>query len=138
MSEPYSSDLSHARVGEDDKVLPITVYVLYILGWASFALLPLVGFIMAYALKGKAAPWARTHYVFAIRTAWIALIGWVAVGFIAALGIPLTLILVGFALWWIAGGLAGLIGVWVTVRCIVGLTYASRSEPYPRPDAWII
>ncbi|OYX31361.1 MAG: hypothetical protein B7Y99_10245 [Caulobacterales bacterium 32-69-10] len=138
MTEPYASDLPPARVGDDDKLLPIAVYVLYILGWASIGLTPLIGFVMAYALKGRAADWARTHYVFAIRTAWIGLIGWVAVGLIYVLGAPLTLVMIGFLFWYIAAALAGLIGVWVTVRCVVGLIYAARREAYPRPSAWII
>jgi uncharacterized membrane protein len=138
MTEPYASDLSRARAGDDDKVAPIAVYVLYLLGWTTGPVTPLVGFIMAYALKGRAAPWARCHYVFAIRTAWLAMIGWVAVGLLVALGTPLTLILVGFLIWKLAIALAVLIGVWVTVRAVVGLVYAARAEAYPRPDAWII
>jgi uncharacterized membrane protein len=138
MTEPYASDLHPARAGDDDKVMPVAVYVLYLLGWATGPITPFVGFIMAYALKGKAAPWARSHYVFAIRTAWLALIGWVAVGLLIALGTPLTLILVGFLIWKVALAFAVVIGVWVTVRAAVGLIYASRCEAYPRPDAWII
>jgi uncharacterized membrane protein len=138
MTEPYASDVTPARANDDDKVMPIVVYVLYICGWASIGLTPVIGFIMAYALKERAPDWARTHYVFAIRTAWISLIGWVLVGLLFLLGTPLLLIFVGFLLWYVAAGLAGLIGVWVTARCIVGLIYASRCEPYPRPLAWIV
>ena len=137
MSEPLVSDLPQTRDG-DEKLLPIAVYILYILGWASIGLTPLIGFVMAYALKARAPDWVRTHYVFAIRTAWLGLIGWVAVALIYVLGAPLLLVMVGFLLWYVAAGLAGLIGVWVTVRCIAGLIYASRCEPYPRPSAWIV
>jgi uncharacterized membrane protein len=142
MTEPYASDLSPPRpaihAGDDDKTMPIVVYILFILGWASAGLTALVGFVMAYSLKGKSADWVRTHYVFAIRTAWLALIGWVFVGLLLVLGTPLTLIFVGFLLWKLAFVLGGLIGVWVTVRCVVGMIYAARSEPYPRPAAWIV
>ncbi len=138
MTEPYASDLTPARTGADDKLMPIVVYILYILGWASLGLTPLIGFVMAYALKGQAPDWVRTHYVFAIRSAWMGLIGWVVVGLLFVLGTPLTLILVGFLVWKVAAVLGALIGVWVTVRCVVGLIYAARSEPYPRPSAWII
>lgn len=138
MTEPYAPDLPHVRQGDDDKTMPIVVYVLYILGWASMGLTPLVGLAMAYSLKGRSVDWIRTHYVFAIRTAWIGLIGWVVVGLLFVLGTPLTLILVGFLVWKLALVLGALIGVWVTVRCVMGLIYAVRSEPYPRPCAWIV
>lgn len=137
MTEPYASDLPPARIGDDDKTLPIAVYILYILGWAG-GLTAVIGFVMAYALKGGAAPWVRTHYVFAIRTVWIALIGFVAVGLLCLLALPLMLVMVGFLVWWVAITIGSLIGVWVTLRCVVGLTYAARSEPYPRPSAWIV
>jgi uncharacterized membrane protein len=122
----------------DDKVLPIVVYALYLLGWASFAVAPLIGFFIAYVQKDHAAHWARTHYVFLIRTVWIALIWFVVAGLLVMLGIPLTIILIGFALLKVAGLIAILVGVWVSVRCVVGLIYASRGEAYPRPRTWLV
>lgn len=140
MTDPLASDAAVPRspVATDEKLMPIVVYILYILGWISGGLTALVGFVMAYSLKERAPDWVRTHYVFMIRTAWLGIIGWLIVGLLFVLGIPLTLVLIGFLMWKVAAGLALLIGIWVTVRCIVGLTYATRCEPYPRPQALIV
>jgi uncharacterized membrane protein len=139
MTEPLASDAPVPRspLATDEKLMPIVVYVLYLLGWAG-GVTALVGFLMAYALKERAPDWVRTHYVFLIRTVWIGLIWAVAAGLLIVLGLPLTLVLIGFLFLKIAFGLLGLLSVWVTVRCVVGLIYAARCEPYPRPQAWII
>jgi uncharacterized membrane protein len=139
MTEPLASDppVPTARTADDEKLMPIVVYVLYLLGWAG-GVTALVGFIMAYALKERAPPWVRTHYVFLIRTVWVGLIWLLIAGMLMVLGLPLTLVLIGFLLWKIAFGIVSLVGVWVTVRCVVGLIYAARAEAYPRPQAWII
>lgn len=138
MTEPHASDDTVSRSPSADDRLPlVVVYVLYLLGWA-FGLTAAVGFVMAYALKERAPDWVRTHYVFLIRTGWFGMIGLLTAGFLAVLGAPLTLILVGFLVWKIAAGLAMAVGIWVTVRCVIGMTYALRCEPYPRPRTLIV
>jgi uncharacterized membrane protein len=140
MSEPTLDPTAPATpaVVDDDKVMPVVIYVLYLLGWVTAGVTPVIGFFMAYAQKGRASPTARSHFVFQIRTGWISLIVGLGAALLMLLGLPLMIILVGFAL--LQAGLAifGLLGVWVTVRAVVGLIYASRNDPYPRPDAWII
>ena len=122
---------------DDDKTLPMVVYVLYLIGFAG-GLTLLIGFIMAYVLKGNAGPIARSHFVFQIRTVWIGLAWALLGGVIALVGLPLTLVLIGFLFLKLAFGIFGLIGIWFLVRCVVGLIYASRGEAYPRPAAWLI
>ncbi len=117
--------------------MPMVVYVLYLIGLVN-GLTILIGFVMAYALKGNAGEMARSHYVFLIRTIWIALAWSLIAGLIMLVGLPLTLVLIGFFFLHLAWGIFGLIGVWFTVRCVVGLIYLSRGEPYPRPSAWLI
>jgi len=139
MTEPLASDPAPppGALAGDEKLMPIVVYVLYLLGWAG-GLTAIVGFIMAYSLKERAPDWARTHYVFLIRTVWIGLIWGISAALLIVLGLPLTLVLIGFLFLKVAFVILGLLSVWVTVRCAVGLIYAARSEAYPRPRAWII
>jgi uncharacterized membrane protein len=139
MTEPLASDpaLPRSPVAGDEKLTPIVVYVLYLLGWAG-GVTAVIGFFMAYALKARAPDWARTHYVFLIRTVWIGMIWAIAAVLLIVLGLPLTLVLIGFLLWKVGFGILGLLSLWVTLRCVVGLLFAVRAEPYPRPRAWII
>jgi uncharacterized membrane protein len=139
MTEPLASTPAPppSSLAGDEKLMPIVVYVLYLLGWLG-GLTAIVGFVMAYSLKERAPDWARTHYVFLIRTVWIGLIWGIAAALLIVLGLPLTLVLIGFLFLKVAFGILGLLSVWVTVRCVVGLIYAMRSEAYPRPRAWII
>lgn len=139
MSDPLTLDRPPAPAGatHDDKILPITIYVLYLIGLFNGVTI-LLGLIMAYVLKAGASDRALSHYVFQIRTVWV----WLAWTVIAALlflvGFPLTLIGVGFILWAIAWAVVALIGVWFAVRCAVGLAHISRDQTYPRPWSWLI
>lgn len=137
MSSPYASDPGLPTHAADDKVFPVVIYVLYLLGWAG-GLSLLIGFVMAYALKGGAGPRARSHFVFQIRTVWISLVWLMLSGALILVGLPLTLVLVGFLFLKLAFLLFGLIGLWFLVRSIVGLLFALRGEAYPRPRAWLV
>jgi uncharacterized membrane protein len=140
MSEPLASDSALSRPLEpsEDKTMPVVVYVLYLLGFATGFVTTVIGAVMAYAIRKGASERVRSHYVFLIRTAWISLLWLVVVGMIFLIGLPLTVILIGFLFWWIAGAILTLIGVWFVLRCVVGLIFLSRGEAYPRPQAWII
>jgi len=77
----------------------------------------------------------RTHYTFLIRTFWIGLAWCVLAGVILAVGIPLSFILIGIPLLILAKIMFGVGAVWYGLRCILGLVFLSRGEPYPRPYA---
>ncbi|HTK34832.1 MAG TPA: hypothetical protein VL358_06025 [Caulobacteraceae bacterium] len=126
MSEPVP------RRFDDDLIAPIVGYVLDLLG------LGLFGLILAYVKKGGAGEIARSHYVFQIRTLWIGL-AWAGLGGVVFLiGVVLAIVLIGFAFIPVAHGIWALAGIWFIVRCVVGLIYALRGQPYPRPRAWLI
>ena len=127
MSEP-----ALPRSFDDDLVLPIVVYVLNLIG------LGLIGLIIAYVRKGSAGEIARSHYVFQIRTLLIGLAGLLLGGFIGVLGVPLTLVAIGFAFLQLAHSILALTGLWFVIRCVVGLIFAARGQAYPRPTAWLI
>ena len=73
MTEPLYEHPAHGieRLDED-RTMPVVVYVLYLLGFAG-GITAFIGFVMAYALKGRASERMRSHYVFQIRTVWIGL-----------------------------------------------------------------
>lgn len=122
----------------DEKVLPIAVYVLYLLGFASGGLSTVVGLIMAYVLRTPSRPVAATHYTFLIGTFWISVVATIVFGLLLAVGIPLSVVIVGLPM--VAVGGLGLcaVTVWFVVRCIVGLIRAAQDEPYPAPRSWML
>ena len=99
------------------------IYALYLAGFV-IGITVLIGLVMAYVNRGKAGGWIETHYTWAIRTFWIALLG----GFVSLL---LMLVAIGFLL-------ALAVAVWVIVRCVIGLQAVSRGEPIKNPESWWI
>ena len=99
------------------------IYVLYLAGFF-IGITPLTGVVIAYINRGKAGGWVETHYTWAIRTFWIALLG-------GLVSVILMLVLIGFLL-------AIALAVWMIVRCIVGLQAASRGEPIANPQSWLL
>lgn len=122
---------------EEDKVLPAVVYGLYLLGFTN-GLTFVIGLIVAYVNRDTAGPINESHYTFAIRTFWLSiawfLIGAVLLGF----GIPLSLLLIGIPMMIFGGAIIGAVSLWFVIRCVMGITYLVRGEPYPRPLAWLI
>ncbi len=137
MSDPiYTAPTDYG--GPDDKTMTLVVYALYLLGYITGGLTTLIGLVMAYVLKSNASDRALSHYVFLIRTFWIAL-GWALVaGVLVMVGIPLSFILIGVPLLLLAKLVMAVVAVWYGVRCIIGLVAASQDQAYGRPRAWII
>ncbi len=106
--------------GSGENVAKI-VYILY-LAALLLGVTAVVGVVMAYVYQGDAPDWLKTHYRFQIRTFWLGLL----FGFV---GLLLCLILVGYLV------LVFLL-VWLVVRCVKGLKFVSRREPYPDPVGW--
>ena len=105
---------------------PTNVQVIYVLYLASFVIgiTAIVGIVIAYLNRGKAGGWIETHYTWAIRTFWIGVLG----GFVSLL---LMIVGIGFLL-------ALAMGIWVVVRCVVGLQAVGRREPIRDPQSWLI
>ena len=98
------------------------VYVLY-LGGIVIGLLALVGVIVAYVNRDDDGAWVADHYRFQIRTFWIGLL-------LTAVGVLTSFFVIGWAVLMIAL-------VWWIVRCVKGLKYLSRAEPYPNVKTWV-
>jgi uncharacterized membrane protein len=116
----------------DDRTMPAVVYGLYLLAFAT-GVTAIVGVILAYVNRDAASPKMRTHYVFLIRTFWMAL-GWCVLGLLLfAVGLPLSVVLIGLPLLALSWVIWALVGVWYAVRLVIGVIYLARDEPYPRP-----
>jgi uncharacterized membrane protein len=108
----------------DERQLALIIYILYLLGFLTAWITPIVGVVMAYANRDAAPEWLKSHYTFQIRTFWIGLVAGLA-------SFPLMFILIGFLT-------LPLVAVWYIVRCAVGLSRLLNNEPYPTPQNWIV
>lgn len=134
MTETTSTSVA----GRDDKVVPILVYALHLLFFAT-ALTPIAAVVLAYVSRDRVADWRHSHYEFAIRTFWLGLAASVGAGFMILAGIPLLLLFGLGVIPMVVGGLLfGVIGIWFAVRCIAGLVYVLNGQPYPRPYSLFI
>ncbi|MGG7565048.1 DUF4870 family protein [Rhodovulum sp. DZ06] len=97
------------------------VYILYFVGFF-LPICAVAGVILAYVKRDEAAPMARSHLDFQIRSFWI--------GFGAViLGGILTLVLIGWAV-------IALWTVWALVRFITGFLKLNDSRPVADPEGW--
>ncbi len=108
---------------QDDKTLPVVVYVLHLAGLVT-GITSVIAVVLAYVSRKNAPEWIQSHYEFAIRTFWLALL-------FAIIGAVLSVIGIGFVI-------LAAIGVWVAVRCIVGLSYLIKGRAYPTPKNWML
>lgn len=122
---------------DEDKLLPAVVYGLYLLGFTN-GLTFIVGLIVAYVSRDAAGPVNATHFTFAIRSFWLSIAGFLLGLAIFLVGIPLSLVLIGIPMLVFGGIIMGVISLWFIARCIAGIYYLSRGEPYPRPQSWLI
>lgn len=118
----------------EDKTMPAVCYALYLLAFAT-GFTAIIGVVIAYAQRASSGHVMNTHYTFLIRTFWIGLVMAAGAGLLFGIGAVLSIILIGIPIMALAGLLSALIAVWYGVRCVVGLVYLSRAEPYPRPYA---
>jgi uncharacterized membrane protein len=82
----------------------------FLFGWPS-----IIAVIVNYVQRDQArGTWLESHFAWQIRTFWIA-VGWAALVFLV--GLPLTLLFIGFAIWGV-GFFA--LGVWAIYRIAKG------------------
>lgn len=122
---------------EEDKVLPIVVYALYLLGFTN-GLTFLAGLIVAYVNRDTAGPINASHYTFAIRTFWLSIGGFLAGLALFLVGMALAVLLIGIPMLIAGGAIMSVISVFFVVRTILGLVYLLKGEAYPRPQAWLV
>lgn len=116
---PPSAPPPATPVGGFDFNRPTIVGLLYA-GSLITGISGLIGLVLAYVWKGdQHEPWEETHYVYLIRTFWLALAASV-VGF-------LTIILVIGIFIMLATC------IWVLVRTVLSLVNAQKRAPMPDP-----
>ena len=98
------------------------VYILYLASLV-VGVTSLVGVVIAYVYQGDAPEGLRTHFRLQIRTFWIGLLYGLVGALLSLLGIGLVLLV--------------FVAVWLVVRCVKGLRYLDRREPYPNAGTWL-
>jgi len=96
-----------------------TVVGAFLFGWPS-----IIAVIVNYVKRGDArGTWLESHFTWQIRTFWYALL-WACLIFLV--GLPLTLLIVGFAIW--AVGLF-ILGIWAIYRIASGWLRLNDRRP---------
>lgn len=106
---------------------PWIVYGAYLANFLVPVLAAIAGLVWAYVSQGQAGGVARSHYRFAIRTFWMALLYSVisTVLFLMSFG------LLGFLTW-------PLVAIWWLVRVVKGMVYFNRGQAHPNPESWLV
>jgi uncharacterized membrane protein len=113
-----TTSISQLRPG---RAAAFAVYGLYLLSIPSFAIFALVGVILALVSREGAEPLARSHLDDQIRVWFIAF--WWAVGLaiVGAIGVLLTVVLIGFPILWIVCLIGLGVMLWFTIKSLLGL-----------------
>ena len=113
-----TNTLSPPEAGRSSAFL---VYVLYILSIPSFAILALIGVIIALGARDGSGPLARSHLDDQVRIWFVAF--WWAIGLaiLAVIGALLTFVLIGFPILALVGILGFCVMLWFTVKSVLGL-----------------
>jgi uncharacterized membrane protein len=121
-STPQASD-------EPGRLSALIVYGLYLLSIPSFAVLALVGVVLAYVGREGAGPLARAHMDDQIRVWWVAVWWGAGVAALTVIGWLLTFILIGFPILFIAAGIGFIVMVWFTIKGLLGLLKLLDGRP---------
>ena len=93
----------------------------FLFGWPS-----IIAVIINYVKRGDArGTWLESHFTWQIRTFWFAMF-WALLVFL--IGLPLTLVVIGFAVW--AIGLF-IVGIWAIYRIVKGWSRLSSRRTVP-------
>jgi uncharacterized membrane protein len=96
-----------------------TVVGSFIFGWPS-----IIAVIINYVKRGDArGTWLESHFTWQIRTFWFAVL-WSCLIFL--IGLPLTLVIIGFGVWAIG---FFILGIWAIYRIVMGWSRLSSRRP---------
>ena len=136
LSTPPATTTTSGTLAHDDRMIAGIIYIMFLL--LPTFLPVLIGLVLAYANRSTASAMLRSHYVFQIRTFWM-FFGWAIIALaMIGIGIPLSILLVGIPVIILGSVILGSLGLLFALRCLVGLYYLAQSQPYPRPQTWLI
>jgi len=93
----------------------------FLFGWPS-----IIAVIVNYVKRGEVrGTWLESHFTWQIRTFWFALV-WAVV--VAAVSLPLTLVVIGFGTWVLG---MGILGLWAIYRVVRGWLRLNDHQAMP-------
>lgn len=99
------------------------IYILYLVSLLT-GITAIIGVVLAYMNRGKSPDWLETHYTWAIRTFWLAIV-------YSLISLILFVVLIGMPL-------MVAVAVLMIVRVVIGLQKLGRNEPVSHPQSWLI
>ena len=123
MTSPSSPDRTGDGRGpaDDGRMAAIATWALYILSIPSFAVLVLIGLVIAYAARGSASGVARQHLDAQIRLFWSTFMWTIIFSVLWLVSLLLSTIVIGIPFLFVFWGALFLLMVWFTVKSIFGL-----------------
>ena len=106
---------------EEGKVAAVIAWALYILSIPSFAVLVLIGLVVAYAARGNASGLALQHIDAQIRLFWSTFMWTIIFSVLWLVSLLLSTIVIGIPFLFVFWGALFLLMVWFTVKSIFGL-----------------
>lgn len=107
----------------------LVVYALYLLSIPSAAIFALIGLIVALVARDGAGPLARSHLDYAVHI-WFTAFWWVlGIFLLGAVGVLLSIILIGIPIVWLAWLLGLAVMIWFTVKALLGLLALMDGRP---------
>lgn len=104
-------------------------YCLYLLSIPSAGVFALIGVIVAYVGRAEATGAARTHIEDQIRTWWTAFWWTAAIWIVGAIGMILTVVIIGIPIVMLAAFASFILLVWFTVKSFFGLLALLDGRP---------
>ena len=107
--------------GDDGRIAAIATWALYILSIPSFAVLVLIGLVVAYAARGNASGLALQHIDAQIRLFWSTFLWTIIFSVLWLVSLLLSTIVIGIPFLFVFWAALFLLMVWFTVKSILGL-----------------
>jgi len=85
--------------------------------------------VIVYSNRGAAMPWANTHHEHALRTLVIGYALWVVAGLLVLVNGSLVMITIYLQL---------AVALWAAIRAIIALVLGVMRKPIPNPRGWLI
>jgi uncharacterized membrane protein len=124
--------------GLGDRLAPTTCYLLMVISPLGLGVPAIIAAVLAWMAKDRAPEWLRSHYLFMLRTIWIAVFAVLIAILSEVLGDYLPaqgVFMAGTAIWW----LVVVVGVaWFVIRATVGMGRLRRGEPIRNYRTWLV